>query len=283
MADFFDACFEGASSNNGDADRFARPDNRDLLHNAELERTRRNLSGAEALARKALEADPESEEVWVFFVGLAASYLEAGDWRRGVDLAEECHRANPRDAEYRDVLFAAYVEAATRQWTFIDHGAALPSGWYPTSVEQIEAAERCIDEARRLGTSNPEAQKEFDRQEALVNAMRGRVFFGSKFVAGFYIVVGVLCLGENPALGLVLLTIGALYAISCRIPRHKLNSLILSGKGGVTSGDILGQAASKFGEGRHNSFGVLLWTLAGTLAAAPFLTISNFIRNYATS
>ena len=107
------------------------------------------------------------------------------------------------------------------------------------------------------------------------------MFHGSKTATALYVLGGLLALGEKATgVGFLLIGIAILYFVSCWAPRYKVNAMLLSGKGWVTSSTVMGVAAKDLAYGYRNAFAKFLWTIAFVIIAVPFLTINNFIKNY---
>jgi tetratricopeptide (TPR) repeat protein len=208
---------------------------------------------------RASKIDPQ---VTAYRASIGILFVRNNVFDEGINILERCRREEPDNAIYQWFLAIAYQESAYQGWTEVEPGhPSVEPGFYPTKYEHIEAAREHLSKARALKFDDADLARELGEVETRIASMTQKKFIGNWIPPVLWALMGLFVMKSSPGGGFFFILLPALYIASCFTPQYKINDRVIQGKNvnaGLTGAWLLG------------------------ILIMPFVTIYNFIRNYAT-
>lgn len=222
--------------------------------------------------QRAAQIDPIKS---VYRAAMGSVYIKNEMYQEGISLLEKCAQEEPDNEGYKFLLATAHAESAYQNWTYVER----IDGYLTTNFLHVEEAQRHIDKAKAVGSSDAAITARIKDLQATVDDATKRRFHGNIFAVIGAGVMGLVCL-FNGAIGsgFYFLLFGGLYFHSCMTPQYKLNKRIIDGKDETSAGIMLdGFKEDGIGGGCISVFIGLIFILM----LLPIMTLWNYIKNYA--
>lgn len=196
--------------------------------------------------------------ITVYRAAMGGVFIKNEMYEEGIDILEKCNQEEPDNDDYKYFLAIAYVESGYQKWTFVPAGHEISSGYYATTMVQVEQASTLVDKAAKICPNDSDIEARIKEVRRNIESMKKRTFHGSMLV----VIVGLAYFG-----------LGILYYFSCLVPQYKLNKRII--KSGAETGTQ--QMIAEMGQDGLSgaAFGVGI-----SLAFLPIIIPINFIKNY---
>lgn len=227
--------------------------------------------------QRAVQIDPSTT---MYRAAVGVLLIKTENYDDGIKILQQCMQEEPDNSTYQWFMAIGYADSAYMGWTQVgeNHPYAGP-GWYATEHSHVINAQEKLNKAIALKFDDPSLKTELEQLKNDIDAMLQRKVTAAWFppaLLAFLGFIGIANGSDGMGAGFFAVIVAALYVISTLTPRYKINARTLKGKVysefawlyDMFGGESLGCVGS-----------IILYIVIFLLM--PFVTVYNFIRNFA--